>query len=431
MNNFVMRGRIPVDMSRLLLSSALLPLALLAAAPAEAIDYTWSGFGTIGYAQSDQNFNYQRFINNDGTIKRDSVLGGQLDLRFSQQFGATIQAKLAPSDRYDHRWHPALTWAFVSWRPSDDWLIRVGKLRLPLMLNTENVDVGATFDFARLPHEVYSISPMNDVVGLSLSKTWFGDSYDWIIEAYAGTADAYLRYYGRERTFDQRSPGAWYLPMDVKSSGLVATARSIDHTFRVGIHEVEAVRPGAKTGAQIVFQPIAPGVGVYNLDAVGVDKLNFPVYTLSASFLLPADIRLTSEYAKMRVHTASAGLSRWGAYAALSKRIGAWVPYISYAKMKSTDFSLEQYRAINANRLPPPYAGLNSSQVLLADIISPFDQTTTAVGTSYRLTPASLVKAEWSVVRTGDVSSLVDAPRGEDSAHRRINIFSISYNFTF
>lgn len=418
-------------MSRKLLSGALLPLALLAAAPASAIDFTWSGFGTLGYAQSDREFNYQRFINDDGTFKRDSVLGGQLDMRFSQQFGATVQAKLAPSDRYDRRWHTPLTWAFVSWRPSDDWLIRVGKLRLPLMLNTENVDVGATFDFARLPQEVYSVSPITDVVGLSLSKTWFGDNYDWVVEAYTGQAKAYWRYYGRNINANEASPGSWYLPVDVKSSGLVLTARSIDQTFRVGIHEAEVARVGAKTGAQISFHPLAPGVGVYSLDSGGVDQLIIPVYTVSASFLLPADIRLTSEYAKMRVNSASAGLGRWGAYAALSKRIGAWVPYISYARMKSTDAALDRYRAINGNRLPPPFSVLNNTQTLLADIVDPFDQSTTALGTSYRLTPESLIKAEWSVVRTGVASSLVDAPSGEDSGHRRINIFSISYSFTF
>ncbi|MBT9520536.1 MAG: hypothetical protein IV101_06545, partial [Dechloromonas sp.] len=122
--------------------------------PAQALDLTWSGFGTVGFAQSDKSYKYQRFIDNHGTFKRDTILGGQLDARLSQQWSATIQAKLAPSDHNDTDWQTSLAWAFVSWRPSDDWLIRAGKIRLPLMLNTENNDVGATFDFARLPQEV-------------------------------------------------------------------------------------------------------------------------------------------------------------------------------------------------------------------------------------------------------------------------------------
>ena len=164
----------------------MLPLAL--GAPAQAVDLAWSGFGTLGYAQSDQPVNYQRFIDEKGTFKRDSVLGAQVDARFSQQWGATLQVKAAPSNHSDAQWQASLAWAFVSWRPSDDWLIRAGKLRLPFMLNTENADVGATYDFVRLPQEVYSIAPTTDVVGLSISKTWFGETFDWTAEAYSGRA---------------------------------------------------------------------------------------------------------------------------------------------------------------------------------------------------------------------------------------------------
>ena len=67
----------------------------------------------------------------------------------------------------------------------------------------------------------------------------------------------------------------------------------------------------------------------------------------------------------------------------------------------------------------------------MADIIVPYDQWTVALGSSYRLTPSALLKAEWSQVNTGVASSLVDAPSGGDSADKRINVFSLSYNFTF
>jgi hypothetical protein len=411
--------------------TALLSCLLALAQPARAVDFTWSGFGTLGYAESDENFDYQRFINKSGSFKRDSLIGAQLDARFSQQWGATVQAKLAPSDRYDNRWQPSLAWAFVSWRPSDDWLIRVGKIRLPLMLNTENVDVGSTFDFARLPQEVYSISPMTDVVGLSLSKTWFGETFDWIAEAYYGQANTYWRYYGRNISFNSSSPGSWFLPIDVKSSGLVLTARNIDHTFRIGFHEVEASREGAKTGTQITLRQIAPGVSAYDFAPGGVDQLIIPVYTLSASVLLPGEVRLTGEYARVKVNSATAGLSRWGGYLALSRRWGAWTPYVYYATMKSTDASLGKYRDINNHTLPPPYSALNNSQKFLADIVAPYDQSTVALGTSYRLTSNSLLKAEWSRARTGQVSSFVDAPYNEDSGGRKIDVFSLSYSFTF
>lgn len=70
-------------------------------------------------------------------------------------------------------------------------------------------------------------------------------------------------------------------------------------------------------------------------------------------------------------------------------------------------------------------------QRMVADILSPYDQSTAAFGTSFWVTPKSVIKAEWSRVNTGVVSSFVDAPVGGESGHRQIDVFSLSYSFTF
>ena len=413
----------------------LLSLALALPLSASAVEMTWSGFGTLGYALSDQPYMYQRFINNQGTFKRDSILGGQLDLQLNPQWGATLQATLAPATDSDSQWVPTLSWAFISWRPLDDWLIRVGKFRLPFMLNTENADVGATYDLARLPIEVYSIAPTTDVIGLSVSKTWLTERFDWTLEAYTGKAETYSRYYGRDRRDSEPSPGSWFLPFDMKSTGLVLTTKDIDNTFRIGIHQAEATRSDPKIHADIPYRVIAPGVGIYDLSMSAlVDKLTIPVQTLGVSVMLPASVRVTAEYARIKVDSASKGMTRWGAYLALSRRFGDWTPYVYYAKVKTPDATLELYKAINGNTVPLnfPRAGLiNATQKLTADLLSAYDQSTVALGSSYRLTANSLLKAEWSHTRTGVVSSFIDAPPGGNSADQHINVFSLSYNFTF
>lgn len=413
----------------------LLFLALALPLSASAVEMTWSGFGTLGYALSDQSYMYQRFINNQGTFKGDSILGAQLDLKLNPKWGATLQAKLAPATDSDSQWVPTLSWAFVSWRPLDDWLVRVGKFRLPLMLNTENADVGATYDLARLPIEVYSIAPTTDVIGVSVSKTWLTTRFDWTLEAYTGKAETHTRYYGREMRDPEPSPGSWFLPFDMKSTGLVLTTKDIDNTFRIGIHQAEASRGDPKIHADVPYRVIAPGVGIYDLStSARVDKLTIPVQTLGASVMLPAGVRVTAEYARIKVESASKGLTRWGAYLALSRRFGEWTPYVYYAKVKSPNATLEQYKAINGNTVPlgfPRASQINATQKVTADVLSPYDQSTIALGSSYRLTANGLIKAEWSSTRTGVVSSFVDAPSGGNSADQRINVFSISYNFTF
>ena len=409
----------------------LLSLAMVLPLSSHAVDLDWSAFGTLGYAISDQPYTYQRFIDSHGTLKRDSILGAQVDLKFNQQWGAAIQAKVAPSDHSDTQWTGYLSWAFVSWRPMDDLLVRIGKLRVPLMLNTENQDVSATYDWARLPVEVYSIAPTTDFIGLSLSKSWFVQEMEWTLEGYSGKATNYTRYWGREIRDQEPTPGSWFEKYDVQSSGLVFTVRGPDNTFLAGIHQAKISQPNGIVG-DIPYRSLGSGIGFYDVaNGDRLDEVNVPYQSLGASVLAPGKVRLTSEYAHIKVPSASKGFTRWGAYLAVSRQFGAWTPYLSYAKTKSTGSTLDSYQAINGNTSPMFPPGLNSYQKLNADILSPYDQSTTALGASYRYAAHSLFKAELSQTRTGIVSSFVDAAPGGDSSNEEINIFSLSYSFTF
>lgn len=414
-------------MNRIILSVLGLAFPLVA----NAIELDWSGFGTVGYAQSDKAYRYQRWIDNDGTLLRDSVIGGQLDLRFNQQWGAAIQGKIAPSDHHDSAVAATLSWAFLSWRPVDDVLIRLGKLRVPMMLNTENHDVGVTYDFVRLPIEVYSIIPTTDFVGLSISKSWLANDMEWTVEGYTGRAGNKTRYYGREITDTQPRPGSWFIDSDVHSTGLVVSFRGLENMFRIGIHEARAYRDGGITSDIPFVPPNGPIPGYYDVrNGVHENGLRISVQSLGASFMLPANVRLTSEVAHMGFNGASSGFSRWGAYLALSRKFGGWTPYVSFAKTRSSASSLNLYRAIEAaaGNFGPP---MSSYQKLNADILAPYDQWTWAIGTSYRVTTRSLLKAEWAQTSTGLVSTFIDAPAGGDSAGKRLNVFSLSYSFSF
>ena len=158
--------------------------------------------------------------------------------------------------------------------------------------------------------------------------------------------------------------------------------------------------------------------------------MRVPIITLGASVSLPESFRLTGEFGKMRIDSASRGLNRWGGYLALSKRIGAWTPYVYYAKVKSSGEARSLYQQFddNANVVNPAYRGY---QRLMADLLAAYDQSSVALGTSYWVSPKSVIKAEWSRVDTGVVSSFVDAPVGGESGNRQIDIFSLSYSFTF
>ena len=178
---------------------AVIALALLCSVgPSFALDSSISGFGTLGYARSDQSFGYQRFITARGTIKRDSVFGLQVDSKITSEFSLTAQAKVGPSTSKETGYAANISWVFLSYRPSNDLLLRAGKFRVPFYLHSETTDVGTTFDFARLPSEVYSQSPTTDFKGLQASKSWDLGGLETVVDAYWGSARTNLRLWFRD-----------------------------------------------------------------------------------------------------------------------------------------------------------------------------------------------------------------------------------------
>lgn len=417
---------------------------------AVAGDVSFSGFGTLGYTQSDQSYDYQRFISKSGTFARDSVLGAQMDVKLDERWGATVQAKLAPSLSDDHKWEPTLSWAFVSFRPSDDWLFRAGKLRVPLYLYSENMDVGTTFDYSRLPTEMYSVAPTTDFTGLSFTKTWELAGGEMSLDGYWGSAKSHWRFFTRDDLSAAGGParGASFVPITTEARGLVVTAQIDDNRFRAGVHTTVTKNSDGDafvsdfTYGQIPSLP--PFIPVNGYQPGGtVNRIHNTALTLGGDISLGNGFRLTGEVARRIVSDTKIGPDTTGAYLSLRKEAGPWTPYVSVARLISSSEPRKRYQAINGTAISasdltllgplagPTAASLTASQRAMADGVVAYDQSTLALGFSYRLSPTQKIKAEWAHTRIGSMSSFVDAPAGTDTGQRSINVISASYNFVF
>ncbi len=426
-------------------------VACLISIAASAVETSLSGFGTLGYAKSNQPYNFERFINNNGTVARDSVAGVQADIKFSDSVGATVQGKFAPSLKSDSAWDATLSWAFLSWRPTNDSLIRLGKQRVPLYLYSESQDVGVTHDFARLPSEMYSISPSTDYVGASLSKTWNPSLGELTLDGYAGNIATDWRIYQRDNVPlpPPAQPGASFKHISVDSGGLVLTLLRDEDKYRAGIHkQTTAINPSSP-GYYSLFSAAQLGLGggaagAAYMQQAPVTSVDSVVFTLGTEIHLPQDFRLIAEYGRRKITNAVTGIDTNGGYLALLKDIGAWTPYASYALIKSKSEVLRLYQAMNGNAngltdltgggVPAVTAAvnaLNASQRVLADGLLPYDQYTIALGTSYRLTPKQKFKFEWARTHIGVASSFVDAPSFGNVSNQNIDVLSFSYNFVF
>jgi hypothetical protein len=314
------------------------------------------------------------------------------------------------------------------------------------MLHSANSDVGTTFTFARLPIEMYSLLPTTDVNGLSFTKTWFDGAREWTLESYAGTTHTAWRYYLRDEMPPLFSSGSMFLGYDFAMLGSVLSLRERNNLWSIGLHRTKAFWDVGNSPTQLPFVQLIPNtdIGYYKIvDAMPGPPIHYDDYydlyvlKLGAKIALPGKIDFIGEYARRRFSNAVVGADTHAAYLALSKRIKHWTPYVYWSGIRSSQQALDLMLRMNKNRIPAELVGaqqaavLNATQRAGADLLAPFDQYSLGIGTAYHLSPTTVLKAEWLYTRTGVLSSFVNAPAGEESGGREINVFSLSYSLTF
>lgn len=407
-------------------------------------DFSLSGFGTLGWAQSDQAYTYQRFITRQGTGKRDTLLGVQADWRIAPEWYATLQLKLAPSLKSDSRWDVSPAWGFLAWRPNDDWLLRVGRLRMPLYLYSESMDVGHTHDMARLPGEMYAAVPVPDFDGFYASRSWTvgaqGDR-EITLDAYGGTARTTARLWLRDGLPPVLPAGALFAEVDAAQAGMALTWRTPDLLARASASRSKIDR-GHGVAVTYPYVPLGPGLGYYQTNPAlpgpgisTVPKVSNTLLSAGAELSLGQGWRVTAEVMRNIQHDTQIGADATAGYVAVFKQMGPVTPYVSVAALRSRQLSRDWYQRLTANPLPDMLPGatqINLAQRLAADTYWPSDQHSLGLGASYKLGPSMKLKGEWLHTRVNNVSRLVDTPSGSPTPIRRqVNVLSVNLDFTF
>lgn len=403
---------------------------------------SWSAFGTFGYARSNRPYHYFGSIDNDGTLRRDTVFGVQLDAQLSPQWSATVQTRLAASAKSETGWDVTASWAFAAWRPNNDWLVRLGKLRVPFVLRSEQLDVGATYDEARLPAEIYSLAPTNDFTGAAIARTWNLNTGEVSFEIYRGSTNLTKRFYLREGIPPLQAAGPLYREVNTTVEGVSATWRAPDLMARTGLHHATT---RSLDGHSLTVRPtlvvLGPGITYWQTDSqlpgpgvAKVDRINNLLLTAGFDVHLSNGWRIAAEAAKVWQRDIEFGIHATGGYVTVYRQLGAFTPYATIAGMNSTDPVTRWSRTLDSTTVPsfvPGAAVLNASMRTAADTLPIYRQSSFALGTAFAWSPNLKLKAEWMQTRARQ-SQLIDVPAGEPlEATRRINVLSTSLSFVF
>jgi len=268
-----------------------------------------SGFASGAYGISNNDAGYAGY-DSDGSFHEDSLFGVQATFKPSKKLEATIQmvAKGAQG------WTPEITAAYLGYTFDNDIKLRAGKLRLPLFMLSDYLDLGYAQPWARSPEEVYGV-PITSFTGLDAN-------YELELD------DSYVNFqlfFGSEEMSEQTSAGGSGSVDDM--IGLVTTWNDDYWTVR-GSYTIATIK-------DINFATIThpsypePITVLPNIDSESASYASFGVRYENENWLLMAEAtqtRIDGYYSD-----SNAG------YVTLGYHINQVMPYVSLAQLETVD----------------------------------------------------------------------------------------------
>ena len=335
-----------------------------------------------------------------------------------------------------------------------------GKLRIGSFLNMQNMEVGTTYDMARLPSEVYTVAPVYDFNGFSVNKTWYTDTLEINFEVMRGVSSTAFRQYlsGREQ--------AEFMPIDIDVKGMMLSINKDDDLYRAGWYRSDVKHTGEgfvndysvvpfqalSAQQQLALLPSALTLGLTpeQLAAVSasmrgdvinpsyVNNIIVDVMTIGADLYFDNGVHFMGEYARRVVEKMNTGPDSHAFHVNLSRPFGNWVPYVGYAKMWSGKDERDNWKKAKNAEVPNTGGAVPMADAAIAQQYAPmykdaasgvyvYDQNSIMLGATYRIGATQKIKFEVMRTHIGEKSSMVDSDVSNDD----IFVYSLMYTFAF
>lgn len=204
---------------------ALAMASVMLAPLTQAADIDISGFLSVGGGMVDDetSVSYDGYSEEDLTFDRN-LLGLQVTGQVNEKITATAQLIARSEKDYE----VTAEWAYLTWQASDNGKVRAGRLRTPLYIYSDSLDVGYSYPWISAPNEVYYL-PFNNVDGLDYYLTAALGSFDATFQAYYGSFDS-------DFSFEDGTQGNASLRNQM---GVAATFGKDWWNFRAAFHQAD------------------------------------------------------------------------------------------------------------------------------------------------------------------------------------------------
>lgn len=146
--------------------------------------FNFNGFISGAYVSADNDAGYN-YTDNSANFSQDSKIGFQGTFNISDDTQAVMQLMM----RGEYDWDVEAEWAYLSHKFDNGIKVRGGKLRVPLFMYSDYLDIGYAQPFARPPEEVYAAVPFSSYTGAGISYDVEYDDSTLSMQAFGGESD--------------------------------------------------------------------------------------------------------------------------------------------------------------------------------------------------------------------------------------------------
>ncbi|WP_200332674.1 hypothetical protein [Thiocystis violacea] len=382
------------------LKGVMLLLASAMVGPASAMDFSLSGFGTLGAARStDESAQFVRDLSHpDGlteqwSLNTDSVLGLQADLNIRPEWSAALQA--VSHYRPDGGYEPEITWAFLGFDPNPSWSLRAGRLGIEFYMLADSRLVGYSYLTVRPPIDYYGTLPFSYVDGMDVSATRPLAGGLFRAKLFGGVS--------REQTpWDQ-----WQFNM----SGSLLVGGYLD--YQKGPWQVRLGQSSVRFANDLPIEDFYAALPEATADELRV-KDHWSHFS-SLGIVYDAGPLQTQLMLSKTFNEHGTFEDTWSGYLVLGYRVQDWTPFVGVSAAKSAPANLQ-------------YAIPGYTDTYQANFHT--DQRTYFLGTRWDFRPGMALKAQVDVIR-GDPSSTFLYRWENEEWDGSMTVFSLSWNFVF
>ena len=386
-----------------------------------------SGFGSLGAVYGSGDKYFQRDLTQPNTFKgdwswkADSLLGVQFDATLPK--GISASAQLVLKEHAENNFAQSLDWAFLRYRPNQDWMLRAGRLGLDIYLLSDYRNVSFAYLWQRPPTEFYGPLVVTDFDGSDISYSKRIEGGILRLKLFGGSSNPVIAYTLDDALTLDFDP-LWGANLAFESDRWRTQLAFGRVRFNSEVSAAEELLAALRNPALTPAWPQAAALA----DKLSAKDRHLSFYSAGVVYddnhwVIHSELGyLSSEWAALR--------STVSAYISCGRRVENLTPYILFGMARPTGDTVD---------VPPPAV---SGDATIDAVYSgaqgyantfQMDQHTLSLGTRWDLRQDVAVKLQWdhTWIKAGGDALWFTKPGRGGGGDKTINLFSISVNYLF